>query len=164
MRNLHKLKSNKTFSIQISSHGPTKSLFPVGTPQLFLGRLGTFQVILNHDNQASLLCSASPPLVSQSVSMIQTSTESPSEHLIVKDCMCLCHDGPSLLGSYLSGHGSHLYILSTYFSPQLRIPVKSSQHSSGKFKIRSSLCGWLLLLKWMKSKHEPELHIVWRLL
>lgn len=37
-------------------------------------------------------------------------------------------------------------------------------NTPGKFKIRSNLCGWLLLLKWMKSKHKPELHTVWRLL
>lgn len=58
----------------------------------------------------------------------QTNINSFSEYLIVKEHMCLCHDGPSLLGSYLSGHRTHVYILSLYFNPQLRISIKWSEH------------------------------------
>lgn len=42
---------------------------------------------------------------------------SPSECLDVKKHMCLYHDGHSLLGSYSSGYGAHVCILSLYSIP-----------------------------------------------
>jgi len=139
-----------------------KACFQWALHQLLLSFLRLLQVILSQGSQAPLLYPASLPLFFQSVRDCrndQTDINSPGEYLIVKDHMCLCHDGPSLLVSYLSGHGAPVYTLPLYCNPQLRTSVKPL-NAPRKFKIRSNLCGWLYLLQWMTSKHEAEARTV----